>query len=124
MLQRGVGFLRSILFCGMLTDDALGRWSLALSFLLLAAPLAVLGLPGSFGRYVEYYRRRGQLRTFLWRTSWVTFAMAAVGTAVVLLAACLRPRFLPDWRTQHQHPDEKQPRNSNRSAELVAPSPL
>jgi O-antigen/teichoic acid export membrane protein len=34
----------------------------------MAAPVAVLGLPGSFGRYVETYRSQGQLRTFLRRT--------------------------------------------------------
>ena len=49
------------------------------SFLMLAAPLAVLGVPGSFGRYAEHYRQRGHLRTFLHR--------AAVWTAVCTLAA-------------------------------------
>ncbi len=82
--QRLIGFVRSVLFCGLLRDDELGRWSLAFSFLFLAAPLAVAGLPGSFGRYVEYYRSRGQLGTFLRRTMFVsaglvTFAIAVLG---------------------------------------------
>jgi O-antigen/teichoic acid export membrane protein len=68
-LQRMVGLIRNVLFCGLLSDDQLGRWSISFSFLTLAAPLAVLGLPGSFGRYVEHYRQRGQLRAFLRRTS-------------------------------------------------------
>ncbi|MDP7305839.1 MAG: oligosaccharide flippase family protein, partial [Pirellulaceae bacterium] len=68
VLQRSVGLVRNVWFCRVLEDDELGRWSLAYNFLLLMAPLIVLGLPGSFGRYVERYRQRGQLRPFLWRT--------------------------------------------------------
>ncbi len=80
VFQRLIGFQRSIWFCQYLDDDQLGRWSLALSFLLLAAPLAVIGLPGSFGRYVEHYRQRGQLRQFLLRTTLVSFLLAVVAT--------------------------------------------
>ncbi len=82
--QRLIGFVRNILFCSFLQDDELGRWSLAFSFLLLAAPLAVAGLPGSFGRYVEYYRSRGQLGTFLRRTVFASIGLVAL--AVALLA--------------------------------------
>ncbi len=75
VVQRLVGFLRGILFCRWLDPEQLGQWDMAFGFLMLAAPLAVLGLPGSFGRYVEHYRQQGQLRPFLRRT----------GTAVLLL---------------------------------------
>ncbi len=85
VIQRVVGFSRSILFCRVLSDEQLGMWSLAFSFLLMAAPLAVLGLPGSFGRYVEYYHQRGQLRSFLWRTAVVS---AVLGMLCAVLAAC------------------------------------
>jgi PST family polysaccharide transporter len=86
VLQRVVGLVRSILFCRLMSDEQLGAWSLAFSFLLLAAPLAVLGLPGSFGRYVERYRQRGQLAVFLRRTSLVIALLAASGVSVVCLA--------------------------------------
>lgn len=82
VVQRIVGFGRSLLFCSYLDDDQLGLWSLAFSFLLLAAPLAVIGLPGSFGRYVEHYRKHGRLRSFLIRTtlfSLVTTLLCVVG---------------------------------------------
>ncbi len=82
VVQRLVGFGRSVFFCGVLEDDQLGRWSLAFSFLLLAAPLAVLGITGSFGRYVEHYRQRGQLGAFLRRTVTVAGLLA---TAVIVL---------------------------------------
>ena len=41
VVQRLVSMTRSVLFCGFLQDDQLGRWSLSLSFLAMAAPLAL-----------------------------------------------------------------------------------
>src|SRR5688500_15013340 len=55
VVQRAIGFVRSILVCDWLEPDQLGEWDLANRFLLLAAPLVVLGLPGTFGRYLEHY---------------------------------------------------------------------
>lgn len=87
VIQRGIGFGRGVLFCRWLDPHELGQWELACSFLLLAAPLAVLGLPGSFGRYVEHYRQRGQLRTFLRRTAIWTALFGALAVALVIVAA-------------------------------------
>ncbi|MEO0529930.1 MAG: lipopolysaccharide biosynthesis protein [Planctomycetota bacterium] len=83
IVQRTVGFGRAVLFCRWLDPDELGHWEMAYSFLLLAAPLAVLGLPGSFGRYLERYRQKGQLRLFLRRTTTWTFLLA--GSAIAAL---------------------------------------
>src|SRR6187549_1339532 len=69
LVQRSIGFGRGILFCRWLSPDELGTWDMAYSFLLLASPVVVLGLPGTFGRYLERYRQRGQLRTFLRRAT-------------------------------------------------------
>jgi O-antigen/teichoic acid export membrane protein len=69
ILQRAVGLLRNVLVCRVLSPEELGRWNLAFAFLMLAGPLAVLGLPGTFGRYVEHFRSRGRLRLFLRRTA-------------------------------------------------------
>ena len=76
IVQRLVGFARGIYFCRSLDAEQLGQWDLALSFLMLAAPLAVFALPGSFGRYAESYRTAGQLRTFLRRTTLVSVVPA------------------------------------------------
>jgi O-antigen/teichoic acid export membrane protein len=84
VVQRSVGFGRGVLFMRWLTPEELGQWDMAYSFLLLAAPLVVLGLPGSFGRYLELYRQRQQLRTFLRRTAMWTAALT--GAAVSLIA--------------------------------------
>ncbi|MBN1854586.1 MAG: lipopolysaccharide biosynthesis protein [Pirellulales bacterium] len=90
IIQRTIGFGRGILFCRWLSPAELGLWEMAFSFLLLAAPLAVLGLPGSFGRYLEHYRQRGQLRAFLRRTTFWTTILSGATVATIL---CWAPHF-------------------------------
>ena len=85
VLQRLVGFGRGIAFCRWLDPEQLGQWDVAFGFINLAAPLAVLGLPGSFGRYFEYYRQRGQVRLFLRRATALCVASAAAALAIVAL---------------------------------------
>lgn len=82
VLQRGIGFARNVGFCRFLSEDQLGLWALASSFFVLGAPLAVLGLPGTFGRFVETYRVRGQLPSFLIRIVLVSL----IGTGVMSIA--------------------------------------
>lgn len=82
VLQRGIGFARNVGFCSFLTEEQLGLWALASSFFVLGAPLAVLGLPGTFGRFVETYRVRGQLPAFLVRI----FLVSLIGTGVMSIA--------------------------------------
>ena len=84
LLQRLVGFVRGLLVCRLLPPEQLGQWDLALGFLELTAPIVVLGIPGSFGRYVEHYRQRGMLRTFVRRATFAAGALVAI--AVVLFA--------------------------------------
>ncbi len=90
IVQRVIGLVRSVLFCRWLDADQLGQWDLAFGFLMLASPLALLGIPGSFGRYIEHYRQRGQLRTFLRRT---TLICAIASAAFVLLMLILPNGF-------------------------------
>ena len=110
-VQPVITFGRGLIFCRWLQPDQLGCWDMALSFLTLFAPLVVLGIPGSFGRYVERYAQRGQLPTFLGRTgvaclilglvgvgaltwqsslfSWIIFGQSDMTTMVQLIAICL-----------------------------------
>ncbi len=81
ILQRVIGLLRNVLVCRWLDPENLGMWNLANGFLILAAPLIVLGIPGSFNRYLSHYQQRGQLRSFLRRTLMATFALTIVGLA-------------------------------------------
>ena len=85
VLQRLVGFGREILFCRWLDAEQLGQWEMAFGFLMLAGPLAVLSLPGTFGRYVERYRQQGQMRTFLRRTAGFCAALAVPAAVGVYL---------------------------------------
>ncbi len=92
VVQRAIGFLRSVLVCDWLEPNQLGEWDLANRFFVLVAPLVVLGLPGTFGRYLEHYRYRGQLRAVLVRTSLVCAAL--VGLAIVAINAA--PQFVSE----------------------------
>ncbi len=90
VVQRAVGFVRGVVVCRWLSPEELGQWDMAFGFLTLAAPLAVLGLPGSFGRYLEYFRQRGQLRTLVRRTAIACTALTLLALFTVLAA---RPWF-------------------------------
>jgi PST family polysaccharide transporter len=86
-VQRFVGFGRSVVICVLLGAYEVGQWDMAFGFLTLAAPIAVLSLPAAFGRYVEYYRQRGQLRTFLRRVATATVLMAVAATLAIAFGA-------------------------------------
>ncbi len=86
VFQRVVGFGRNILFCRWLSPEELGRWNLSFSMLVLAAPLVVIGLPGSFGRYAEHYRAKGQLKSFLRRITSLTLLLAMIGLFIICYA--------------------------------------
>ncbi|MFI4875740.1 MAG: lipopolysaccharide biosynthesis protein [Blastopirellula sp. JB062] len=85
VVQRLVGFVRGVLFCRWLSPEQLGQWDLLFGFLMLAGPLVVLGVPGTFGRYVEYYHQRQQLRTFLKRTGIVSLVLATAGCVALVI---------------------------------------
>ncbi|UUO07995.1 lipopolysaccharide biosynthesis protein [Blastopirellula sp. J2-11] len=85
VVQRLVGFVRGVLFCRWLSPEQLGQWDLLFGFLMLAGPLVVLGVPGTFGRYVEYYNQRQQLRTFLKRTGIVSLVLAIIGCVSLVI---------------------------------------
>lgn len=87
LVQRTVGFGRGILLGRWLSPEELGQWDLTYSFLLLAAPLAVLGVPGSFGRYAEHYRQKSQLRTFLKRSVLWTGVCCVIATLLIAWGA-------------------------------------
>jgi PST family polysaccharide transporter len=80
VVQRLVGFIRQILVCRWLDTSQVGEWDICFKFLMLGAPLAVFGVPGSFGRYLDHYRHRGHLKTFLRRTAAVCTVLACLST--------------------------------------------
>ncbi len=89
LVQRLLGGVRGVVFCRLMTDQELGQWSMLNSFLLILGPFAVLGLPGSFGKFVEHYFQLGQLRSFLARVGW----LCTVTTLLVAGTLGLMPGF-------------------------------
>lgn len=87
LVQPVVGFVRGVLFCRWLDPAQLGEWDIALGFLTLAAPLVVLGIPGSFGRYVEYYRQRKRVRQFLLLSGSATLLLTLLAMVALWCAA-------------------------------------
>ncbi len=51
---------------------------------MLLAPLAMLGLPGTFGKYTEYFRNRNQLKPFVVRIGVISLALTAVLSIVMV----------------------------------------
>ncbi|GAB5403567.1 MAG: lipopolysaccharide biosynthesis protein [Aureliella sp.] len=81
VVQRVVGLVRNFGFCRFLSEEQLGSWALANSFFVIIVPVALLGLTGGFGRFIEHYRRKGQLGDYL-------LSMLAVSSLGVV-ATCL-----------------------------------
>ena len=90
IIQRAVGFGRGILFCRLMTDQELGQWSMVFSFLMLLAPLAVLGLPGCFGRFTEHYLNKNQLGIFVRRIAFISSGL----TALLAFAMYSNPKWI------------------------------
>lgn len=84
--QRIVGILRNIGFCQFLSDAELGQWALANSFFMIAAPLVVLGLPGAFGKFVEYFRQRLCLSAYLRRVGIVCVTSTLLLSTTMIIA--------------------------------------
>ncbi|MEX2187253.1 MAG: lipopolysaccharide biosynthesis protein [Pirellulales bacterium] len=81
--QRGLGFVREVLLCRWLDQDEVGQWALAFLFLASGAAIVSLGIQGSMTRYVEHYRQRGQLRTYLRRVACTSLLLAIAAALVV-----------------------------------------
>jgi len=85
VLQRGIGFVRSVLFCRWLPAEELGQWDITFGFLMLAAPLAILSLPSCLSRYLDYYRQRGIARSLIARVTGATLLLAVVSAIVLFV---------------------------------------
>ncbi|MBX9788200.1 MAG: lipopolysaccharide biosynthesis protein [Pirellulales bacterium] len=83
LVQPVLGLARGVLFCRWLAPDQLGRWDLSLGLLTFATPLLLLGIPGSFGRYVGHYLQHGGLGRFVRQA--VLICLTVVSLASVLL---------------------------------------
>ena len=103
VLQRVIGLLRNLGFCHFLSDADLGQWSLANSFFVIGAPIAVLGLPGSFGKFVEIFRRQGALGSYIRALTIVSGSgLIALSMAMVAMPARFAWLIFNDERAASQ----------------------
>ncbi len=95
VFQRSIGLIRKFLFCSWMDPAELGQWDIAFGFLTLAAALAVMGIPGALLRFVEHFRQRGHLRTYVRDTAIATGLLAGLVTTLLLLfpSTCARLLF-------------------------------
>ncbi len=86
VVQRVVGLVRNFGFCRFLSEEQLGSWALANSFFVIIVPISLLGLTGGFGRFIEHYRRKGQLGDYLLSVLAVS-SLGVITTGIVIGAA-------------------------------------
>ena len=101
-VQPVVAFVRDFLFALWLSPNELGTWGIAFSYIMLAAPLAILGIPGSFGRYLDHYRERGHLRTFLRRTGIACAILTTLAVCIVVSSSSWFSEFVFNTPDQTQ----------------------
>ncbi len=89
IVQRSLGFFRSVWFCRLMDDSVVGQWAMAFDFITMATPVMLFGMPGSLPRYVETYRQQGHLRSLVMRLLLATVSCAAVFMTGLAVA--------PDW---------------------------
>lgn len=85
VVQRAFGFARGVLFCRLMDDTQVGLWAMAFGFITMITPIMLLGLPGSLPRFVEHYRGKGHLKSFVRRLTYCTIAFAAIFALLLLL---------------------------------------
>ena len=89
IIQRALGFFRSIWFCRLMDDTEVGQWAMALDFITMVTPVMLFGMPGSLPRYVETFRQNGHLRSFVSRLLVATLALGGL--------FLLGMSFAPTW---------------------------
>lgn len=90
VVQRAIGFFRSIWLCRLLDDTVVGQWSMVVGFITMATPLMMLGFSGAMPRFVERYRLAGQLPKFLVRVLMGTL----IGSSVLMTTFLLAPQSI------------------------------
>lgn len=88
LIQRALGFFRGIWFCRMLDDTSVGQWAMVFGFLILIAPVMMLGLSGAMPRFVERYLQAGQLPAFIKRV----VVGVSIGGGLVFVAMAISPQ--------------------------------
>lgn len=83
--QKLVGFLRSVLVCRLLPPEELGTWALMNTLIVTVSPFVLLSIPACFGRYLEVYRGKSQLRGFIRQAGWICMFAVSCGMVGLLV---------------------------------------
>lgn len=81
VLQRFVGMARGIVFARVLGPEGYGVYTLAFFAISIIVPLAIVGIPSCYNRYIPQYEKNGMLIDFLKKTYAITIA---IGLCTVL----------------------------------------
>lgn len=73
ILQSIIGMAKGIVFARCLGPEEYGIYSLASFSISIIIPLAVLGIPSSYNRYIPKYEEQGMLKDFIKKVYVITF---------------------------------------------------
>jgi polysaccharide transporter, PST family len=79
IMEKVITLVRGVIFARMLGPAEYGTYTLAFIIIPLITPLARLGLPSCYERYIPQYEKKGELKDFLQRNYLLT-----IGTAFVI----------------------------------------
>jgi O-antigen/teichoic acid export membrane protein len=86
VIQKALGFVRSVIVCKTLSPEEMGIWSMTMTFMATFMPFLMLSIPACFGRYFEQFEQRNQLKTFVWqsvRLMAIVFPLGMLAIAVM-----------------------------------------
>ena len=84
IVQKSLGFFRSVFVCRTLTPEEMGTWSMILTMVETSLPLFILSIPACFGRYFESFTLKRQLHAFVRQAFLIVLSVFVICTVLVL----------------------------------------
>ena len=84
VVQKSLGFVRSIVVCRLLDPVNLGLMGLSVAFIETALPVCLLSIPAIFCRYIEKFRREARSRAFIRQATLLCGGLLAIGLGFIL----------------------------------------
>lgn len=85
IVQKSLGFFRSVFVCRTLAPEEMGTWSMILTMVETSLPLFILSIPACFGRYFESFTVKRQLHAFVRQAFLIVLSVFVVCTFLVLV---------------------------------------
>ena len=84
IVQKSLGFFRSVFVCRALSPEEMGTWSMIFTMVETSLPLFILSIPACFGRYFESFTQKRQLHAFVRQAFLIVLGVFAICTIFVL----------------------------------------